>query len=77
MGGHAKPLRGLWRGVGSDGEEAPRSLSACLAGREQVVRAVPRGGAVLVCRQTALAPVQPKRGFIKHSFCLRSLICFN
>lgn len=47
MGGHAKPLHGMWRGVDREGDEAPRSLSACLAGREQVVRAVPHGGLCL------------------------------
>lgn len=35
------------RGAGREGKQALRSLSACLAGREQVARAVSHGGLCL------------------------------
>lgn len=47
-------------------------------GGEQVARPFMRRGLVNICRQTGLALVhESARGFIKHSFCFRSLIRFN
>lgn len=47
-------------------------------GGEQVARPFMRRGLVNICWQTGLALVhESARGFIKHSFCFRSLIHFN
>lgn len=47
MGRQARPLHGVWRSVGIEGEDALGSLSVSFAGREQVARAVPHGGPCL------------------------------